>query len=496
MSQARISALVTNEFGPYAADVVALYAADLDPTSSAPPPIEAMARVTGDAQFVCEARRLARAIERAGTPIYLYSYEHEIDTLSVGHVVHGVESNMLFGSNYTPPLFPSYVLAPQDLALHTAMAGYWTRFAATGNPNRGDDSAFSWPPFTRPDGSGRGNDKHIVLRPDLGEEARLREPQYDFFEPLFLRSVLGAFRRPRRSEVRSERPRLRAWMLSSADRAPAAGVDAADNFAGGTPKSSGRVAETETTYAQSHASVRSVADGLELASRATMRATIALACPRPSERSLIAEWLRQTGYDLAMLPDVARIEEHLQGAPIEALIADLTLVPREADVRDLVRRLGANRPLVALGESGYLSASLRSDLSLLARPLTREAVVIAVGLALAEGRPARRYPRKPVEPIPATANGLTVTIREASVGGVGLELAGGRTSVLPPFFRLRVPEFGVHCVVKRAWMTSSDVVRCGGTIEGDLPDAARTWAEFAREAPAPVSYGARRWAIQ
>ena len=111
---------------------------------------------------------------------------------------------------------------------------------------------------------------------------------------------------------------------------------------------------------------------------------------------------------------------------------------------------------------------------------------------------ASRYPRKPVEPIRATANGMAVTIREASPGGVGLELAGGRTSVLPPFFRLRVPEFGVHCIVKRAWMSAGtqDVVRCGGTVEGDLPDAAQAWADFAKDAPGPVTQVARRWAIQ
>ena len=103
---------------------------------------------------------------------------------------------------------------------------------------------------------------------------------------------------------------------------------------------------------------------------------------------------------------------------------------------------------------------------------------------------------RPRVPLAHTTNGLTATIREASVGGVGIELAGSRSNVLPPFFRLRVPEFGVHCIVKRAWMTASDVVRCGGTVEGDLPDAARTWADFAREAPAPVTLVARHWAIQ
>jgi carboxylesterase type B len=106
-------------------------------------------------------------------------------------VNHGLESNVLFNNNYAPPLFPSHVLNAEDLALHAAMAGYWARFAATANPNRGAESAFSWPPFKRPGGSGRGNDKYIVLAAPISEQARPREAYCDFFEPLFLRSVLG-----------------------------------------------------------------------------------------------------------------------------------------------------------------------------------------------------------------------------------------------------------------------------------------------------------------
>jgi para-nitrobenzyl esterase len=192
VSLAQYETWVTTEFGPNATGVLSLYPADLDPASSVPLPIEAMALVTGDVQFACEARRLARAIERTGTPTYLYSYEHQIDTLSVGHVIHGVESNILFGNNYAAPVFSPYVLNATDLALHSAMAGYWTRFAATGNPNRGGDSAFSWPPFTRPNGRGRGNDKHIVLQPLIGDGTRVREPFCNFLEAFFFRSVLGA----------------------------------------------------------------------------------------------------------------------------------------------------------------------------------------------------------------------------------------------------------------------------------------------------------------
>jgi hypothetical protein len=228
------------------------------------------------------------------------------------------------------------------------------------------------------------------------------------------------------------------------------------------------------------------------------RASVAVACPTSSERASVIEWLSNAGYLPVALPDLLSLDRVLQGQPVEALVADLGAAPREDHVRDLMRRLGANRPLVVLGDASRLSSALRGDLSVIARPLTREALVIGVGLALAECRPVRRYPRKAVEPIRATAHGMSVIVREASVGGVGLDLVGQRPNPLPPYFKLRIPEFGVHVIVKRAWVASSgsaEAVRCGGTVEGDLPDAARPWTDFAREAPPPVTFVARRWAI-
>jgi para-nitrobenzyl esterase len=176
---------VLNEFGPHGPGVLGLY-----PASGFSSPEEAMARVTGDAQFVCEARTLGKSIERTGTPTYLYSYEHEIDTLSLDHVIHGVESNIQFGNNYAAPVFPPYVLNSADLALHAAMAGYWTRFAARGNPNSDDETVVHWPAFKHPTGLGRGADKYIVFDSTIHEALRPRETQCDFFEPLFLRSLL------------------------------------------------------------------------------------------------------------------------------------------------------------------------------------------------------------------------------------------------------------------------------------------------------------------
>jgi para-nitrobenzyl esterase len=187
LTAAQYEAWVATEFGALAPGILDLYAGE-----AAQSPTEAMARIVGDAQFVCETRRLARAIERTGTRVFAYAYEHEIDALALDHVIHGLEGNILFGNSYVPPVFPSYTLSPVDVAVHHAMAGYWTRFAATGNPNHGNALSPSWPPFTRPAGRGRGTDKHLVLAPQIAERARMRETQCDVFEPHFLRSVLSS----------------------------------------------------------------------------------------------------------------------------------------------------------------------------------------------------------------------------------------------------------------------------------------------------------------
>jgi hypothetical protein len=227
------------------------------------------------------------------------------------------------------------------------------------------------------------------------------------------------------------------------------------------------------------------------------RPSIAIACTHATERGSLTEWLSDSGYQPVALPDLSRLDEEVHTNAIEAVIADMVLIPRDDDVRNLARRLGTNRPLILLGDGGRLSAVTRGDVSVITRPLKRDELLLSVGLALAEGRPARRFARRSVEPIQATAQGMAVTIREASPGGVGIEVSGPRQAVLPPYFNLRVPEFGVHVLVKRAWIVPvrADLMRCGGSVEGDLNGSTRPWAEFAREAPAPVASMKRRLPI-
>jgi para-nitrobenzyl esterase len=188
---------LASEFGDEADQVAAAY-----PAANYPSPQEALARVVGDGQFVCEARRLGDLIadgglrgrgpheehgvgKRVKSPVYLYSYEYVIDDLSLGHVPHGVEGNIIFGNNYSgAPFNVNHALTVADLTLHTEMAGYWARFAATGDPNGGN--ALEWPEYRK------NHENHIVFDLALSSGADLRQEACEFWSPFFLHSmVLG-----------------------------------------------------------------------------------------------------------------------------------------------------------------------------------------------------------------------------------------------------------------------------------------------------------------
>ena len=177
---------LATEFGGSAPAVLEQY-----PDSDYALPIDAMAQVVTDGQFVCEGRRLARSLADRHTPVFFYSYEYVIDVLSPVKVIHGVESNILFGNAYVPNQFPTHALDASDLALHAQMAGYWSRFAATGNPNIDDDTVAHWQDFRDPLGAGRGANRYLTIGSAIRSSKRLRESACDFWEPYFLKSMLG-----------------------------------------------------------------------------------------------------------------------------------------------------------------------------------------------------------------------------------------------------------------------------------------------------------------
>jgi para-nitrobenzyl esterase len=187
LTAVQYEAAVKTEFGFDATAVLATYSA-----ADFASPKDALARLVNDVEYVCEVNRLATLIEQTRTPVYLYSFEYEVDPVVVDRVVHALEVNLLFGNNYGPPLFAPYVLTATDLALFRTMSGYWTRFARTGNPNTDDPTVVHWSAFKHPAGVGRGADKYLTFDVTVSEGKRHRETYCDFWKPFFLRSITGA----------------------------------------------------------------------------------------------------------------------------------------------------------------------------------------------------------------------------------------------------------------------------------------------------------------
>jgi hypothetical protein len=211
---------------------------------------------------------------------------------------------------------------------------------------------------------------------------------------------------------------------------------------------------------------------------------IGVACPIPGERAAFLEWLSAAGYEPVPMLDLDSIRE-LGARPIEALIADAALVPA-VELPRVVRLLGQNRPLILVGAPGCGPEAVPRDATWVERPVTRDSFLLWVALALAEGRPARRSPRKGVPKLVSTIDGVAARVMDVSVEGVRLEVADTQPTSLPPYFTLRVPGFGVMTKVKRVWvaMPPQGSIWCGGIVDkAALPKAKTAWQKFVEAAP-------------
>lgn len=212
---------------------------------------------------------------------------------------------------------------------------------------------------------------------------------------------------------------------------------------------------------------------------------IGVACPIPGERAAFLEWLSLAGYDPVPMLGLDALARDLSTRPMEALIADVSLVSKP-DLPRILRVLGGNRPLLLVGDPEQAIEDVPRDAAWIDRPVTRDTFLLSVALSLAEGRPARRSPRKLVPRLLSSIDGVTSKVVDVSTEGVRLEITGATPSALPPYFTLRVPGFGVAAKVKRVWiaMPAQGSMWCGGIIEPTADKAGAAWQTLVANAPA------------
>jgi para-nitrobenzyl esterase len=134
---ASLAAAVTKVFGAAQTErIVAQY-----PLAAYATPRAAFVKITTDAEFTCQSRRVARTFAGVqDAPVFRYRFSHVLENdpeqKALG-AIHTVEHPFLF--NWQGAYRPTAI----DLEVQRRMVGYWTRMAQTGNPNGGDDPAWS-----------------------------------------------------------------------------------------------------------------------------------------------------------------------------------------------------------------------------------------------------------------------------------------------------------------------------------------------------------------
>lgn len=205
-----------------------------------------------------------------------------------------------------------------------------------------------------------------------------------------------------------------------------------------------------------------------------------MATRSPAERATLCAWLNSGDFQAVPIPDVTASVREIEALNFEMLIVDVELMTLGSLMR-VARYRATPRPVIVIGDADLdaeTDAGQRGA-SYLVRPIEQTGLLFAVTLALAEGRPMRRFPRKLVPGFPGLVDGVQSRVLDVSHEGVRLEIPARHRSSLPPYFTLRVPLFNVAVMVQRVWVGSaigaSSQLWCGGTLARNPRHGAASW---------------------
>lgn len=139
-------AFVTAHYGLLADELLSIYAVDQWPT-----PRLALIALTTDLQFVCPARRIARAVADAGLePVRRYHFALGIDPPGPqpAAAFHGLELAYVFQRLDGLSAGGAWSPGDADIAVEAALGQWWTSFAADGAPS--GDGLPDWTTYDPP----------------------------------------------------------------------------------------------------------------------------------------------------------------------------------------------------------------------------------------------------------------------------------------------------------------------------------------------------------
>jgi para-nitrobenzyl esterase len=147
--QAGLTAAIAQQYGDAGAALAQLYPASEFDGGSPNPYQAALTRIVGDSTLVCSTYDSALLAANQGVAVSMYNFDIPVEIPGVvgtgaGELYlgasHGSELSFVFGTS------PQFATDSAQATVSKLMERYWTRFAATGDPNGGTDLA--WPKFT------------------------------------------------------------------------------------------------------------------------------------------------------------------------------------------------------------------------------------------------------------------------------------------------------------------------------------------------------------
>lgn len=220
------------------------------------------------------------------------------------------------------------------------------------------------------------------------------------------------------------------------------------------------------------------------------RTRIAVSCRSHAERAALVEWLDDGGYHGLSIPFATAPPREIEALNFEMLIVDADLMTA-GSLMHVARYRPTPRPVIVIGDPDVEAEveAERRGASYLVRPVDRSSLLFAVTLALAEGRPMRRSPRKPVSRMPAAVDGLNSRVVDVSYEGVRVELPAKERDALPPQFTLKVPLFDVTVLVQRVWTCAGTMPQApgmlwvGGSLDRNPQRSELAWRTLVERAP-------------
>lgn len=208
---------------------------------------------------------------------------------------------------------------------------------------------------------------------------------------------------------------------------------------------------------------------------------VGIACPRPGERAAVADWLRGADIEPVVLVDACFVNTEVGGRPLDCVVADAALLTPH--FLTALRKGDPNKPVIALGDADDPNEKMltRKSVSFHTRPILERELLLAVSLAVAEGRPHRRSERRIVPRLPSTIEGEAAVLIDVSQEGLRLEMESARASKLSPQFVVHVPMLKIGVPVQRVWLragadpTQTSRLQCGASILAKDERTLRAW---------------------